>query len=126
MTLSKPLKILLTGLALMLLLGGIAYLLAVNGAQHGALVIDDIDLSDSVAGWLIAVPVLLTVGVLLAVIFAGVGVIVIGAVSFAMVVAALAMLLAFLPFFAFLAIPLLVIYGLVKLFSRPAGTGTAT
>ena len=126
MTLSRPVKVLLAGLLLMMLMGAVAYSLAVSGGHHASLVMGDMDLSDSVLGWMIAIPIMFAVGALLAVIFAGVGVIVAGAMTFAMIVVAIAMLIAFLPVLAFLAIPLLAVYGLVKLFSRSPKATAAT
>ena len=78
----------------------------------------DDDLSDSVFGWAIAIPVMIFVGVILVTVFTGVALVVTVAVACAAVVAVLAVVLAFTPVILFLAIPLLAIFGLVKLFQR--------
>lgn len=104
-----------------LVLGVIALVLASGHYAHDmgpSILVFDQDLSDSPLGWLIAIPVLILVGVLLAAVFAGLALIALTAIAFAVVVALLAVALAFAPVVVLLAIPFLAIYGLVKLFQR--------
>ena len=82
------------------------------------MVLFDEDLSDSFAGWMIAIPVVIFVGVVLTVVFAGVALAVVLAVGLALIIALLAILLAFAPVVLILAIPFLAIYGFVKLIQR--------
>lgn len=97
-----------------------AVLVSGHYTHHGGptLVFMDDDLSDSVLGWAIAIPVMVFVGVVLIAVFTGVALVIAVAVACAAVVAVLAVVLAFTPVILFLAIPLLAIYGLVKLFRR--------
>ena len=76
------------------------------------------DLSDSALGWVIAIPVLVLVAVLVTAVLAGVAVITTLALSFAAVLVVLALLMAFTPVVIVLSLPLLALYGLVKLFQR--------
>ncbi len=84
----------------------------------GSIVIGDHDLSDSPYGWLIAIPILFLVGMLLAVIFAGVAAIVVLALGLAAVLVVLGLTLAATPFVLILGIPALAIYGFIKLLER--------
>ena len=90
----------------------------------GTLVFLDDDLSDSVLGWLIAIPILILTAIMVAFILAGTGVMVVGALAMALVAAIVAvvfaLLLSFLPFALFLAVPILAVVGFVKLLSKPA------
>ena len=62
--------------------------------------------------------------ILVAVVLAGTGVMVVGALALAVVASIVAvlfaLLLVFLPFAIFIAIPILAVVGLVKLMSKPA------
>lgn len=82
----------------------------------------DEDYSDSFLGWLIAIPILVVVGIITAVVLAGTGVIVAAALAMAAVATLLALFFAFalsiLPLAVFVAIPILAVVGLVKLLQR--------
>ncbi len=120
--LSRPFIFALVMLALILVLAVVLATGHQSGVFDGNLVLFDEDLSDSVLGWAIAIPVLILVFTLVAVVLTGAGVIVAGALALAMVAVLLclifAILMAVLPFAAFLAVPILVVVGLVKLFSN--------
>lgn len=96
------------GLAAMHQMGGIDGNLALFGD----------DLSDSALGWAIAIPIVLLVTIAVAAVCAGAAVLTFVAVVFAAVIAILAVLLAMTPVAIFLAVPVLAIYGMVKLFQR--------
>jgi len=94
---------------------------ALEALEHSLMLFDE-DLSDSVLGWMIAIPVLMVAFVVVAVALAGTGVIL--AVVFAMVLvmglvaAVFAVLMALIPVAAFLAVPALIIWGVVKFCRR--------
>ena len=88
------------------------------GAGSHSIVMFDEDISDSALGWMIAIPVMIIVGILVGAVMAGVVVVTGFALAFAAIMVILGMLLAFTPVLLFLAIPVLAIYGLVKLFQR--------
>lgn len=106
-------------LALLLVLVAILSVLALTytGGHHGIVVIDDMDLSDSLLGAMVAVPIVMLVFFILIVVFAGVGVVLAGALAVALFAVAFALLMVFLPVALFFAIPLLAIYGLIRLLS---------
>jgi len=95
-----------------------------GSVEPGTLVWFDDDISDSALGWAIAIPVLILTAILVAVVLAGTGVMVVGALALAVVASIVAvlfaLLLVFLPFAIFIAIPILAVVGLVKLMSKPA------
>ena len=101
-----------------------------GSVEPGTLVWFDDDISDSALGWAIAIPVLILTAILVAVVLAGTGVMVVGALALAVVASIVAvlfaLLLVFLPFAIFIAIPILVVVGLVKLMSKPARTANAS
>ena len=76
------------------------------------------DLSDSPLGWLIAIPILVLVGIVVMAILAGAALVAMLAMAFAAIVVLLAMLLAMTPFAIFLALPILAVYGFIKLVQR--------
>ncbi len=78
----------------------------------------DEDLSDSALGWAIAIPILVFVGIVVTAVLAGAALITVMALAFAAILVVLAVLLAFTPFAIFVAIPVLAMYGLVKLIQR--------
>jgi len=88
------------------------------------LVMFDEDYSDSVLGWVIAIPILVVTTVIVAFVLAGTGVMVVGALAMAVVATLLAvlfaLLLAFLPMAIVLAVPVLAAVGFVKLVAKPA------
>jgi hypothetical protein len=97
--------------------------------EPGTLIFFDDDLSDSVLGWAIAVPILILTAILVAFILAGTGVMVVGALAMAVVATILAvvfaLLMAFLPFAIFFAVPILAVIGLVKIMSKPTNAAKA-
>jgi len=101
-----------------------------GSVEPGTLVWFDDDISDSALGWAIAIPVLILTAILVAVVLAGTGVMVVGALALATVASIVAvlfaLLLVFLPFAIFIAIPILAVVGLVKLMSKPARTANAS
>jgi hypothetical protein len=90
-------------------------------ADDGALVLHmgDTDYSDSPLAWLIAFPIVVIVCVMAAVVtFVAIGaglVLTLLALAMALVLTVVALLLGLSPLFVFLAIPVLAVYGLVKL-----------
>ncbi len=123
--LSPPLvsRSLLAALAVVLLVAAIAMGLAAmhqSGWMDGNLMLFDHELSDSALGWAIAIPILLLVAVIVAVVCAGAALLTVVALAFAAVITVFALLLAMAPFAILLAIPVLAVYGLVKLFQRSA------
>lgn len=118
---NKTSRPLLATLAVVLVIVALAMGLAVtheSGGIDGSLVFFDRDLSDSAFGWAIAIPILVIVGIIVAAVCAGAALLTVVAVMFAAILALLAVLLAMTPFAIFLAIPVLAVYGLVKLFQR--------
>ena len=93
--------------------------LSSGASGHGpTLMFFDEDLSDSAFGWMIAIPVMIVVALVVTAVMAGAALIAMLAVAFAAVMVVLVMLLAMTPFAIFLALPILAVYGLVKLFQR--------
>ena len=118
---NKTSRPLLATLAVVLVIVALAMGLAVtheSGGIDGSLIFFDRDLSDSAFGWAIAIPILVIVGIIVAAVCAGAALLTVVAVMFAAILALLAVLLAMTPFAIFLAIPVLAVYGLVKLFQR--------
>ena len=114
-------RLLLAALAVVLVLAAMAMGLAAihqSGGMDGTLMLFDHDLSDSAFGWAIAIPILLLVAVIVAVVCAGAALLTMVALVFAAVITVFALLLAMAPVAIFLAIPVLAVYGLVKLFQR--------
>ena len=108
------------------IVGALAWMMASGhdaGWHDGSLMMFDEDLSDSVLGWAIAIPILIVTAVFVVIVLAGTGVLVAGVMAAALLVTLLALAFAFavaiLPFALFLAMPVLAIIGLIKLCSRP-------
>ena len=115
---SRPLLI---TLAVVLVITALAMGLAVThdrGGMDGTLMFFDHDLSDSAFGWAIAIPILLLVAIIVAAVCAGAALVTVVALVFAAIITVLALVLAMTPIAIFLAIPVLAVYGLVKLFQR--------
>ena len=115
---SRPLLI---TLAIVLVIAAVATGLAamhVTGDMDGSLMFFDHDLSDSALGWSIAIPILLLVGIVVVAVCASAALLTVVALIFAAFLTILALLLAMTPFAVFLVIPVLAVYGLVKLFQR--------
>ena len=115
---SRPL---LVALAVVLVVAALAMGLAVtheSGGMDSSLMFFDNDLSDSAFGWAIAIPILLLAAIIVAAVCAGAALMTVVALVFAAVITVLALVLAMAPFAILLAIPVLAVYGLVKLFQR--------
>jgi hypothetical protein len=125
-------KVLLFLLLATITLVGLAFLLANAsgsfGADHALMFFDE-DLSDSVIGWMIAIPVLIFAAVVVVVALALAGVVV--AIAMAMVlmvtlvVAVFGVLLGLIPIAAFLAVPAAIIWALIKVNRRNAAAQAA-
>ena len=123
---SRPL---LGALLAVLILAVIAAVIASGPLPTGTgptLMFFDEDLSDSALGWMLAIPILAFVGIVVTAVLAGAALITIVALALAAVMVVLALLLAFTPVALFLALPVLAVYGLVKLFQRDHRTVTTT
>lgn len=122
LSLSRPMVFILVAMAIILVLALGLAAAHQTGMHTGTLMWFDEDLSDSVIGWAIAIPVLILTFAAVAVVLTGTGVIVASALALALAAVMLcvlfAVLLALLPFAAFLAVPILLVVGLVKLFSN--------
>ena len=118
---SRPLVITLAGVLVIVALAVGLATLHNSGGMDGSLMLFDHDLSDSAFGWAIAIPILVLVAVIVAVVCAGAALLTVVALAFAAVITVLALLLAMAPVAIFLAIPVLAVYGVVKLFQRDAG-----
>ena len=118
---SRPLVITLAGVLIIVALAVGLATLHNSGGINGSLMLFDHDLSDSALGWAIAIPILVLVAVIVAVVCAGAALLTVVALAFAVVLTVLALLLAMAPVAIFLAIPVLAVYGVVKLFQRDAG-----
>ena len=92
-----------------------------SGAINGSLMFLDQDLSDSALGWAIAIPVLLLVAVIVAAVLAGAALVAVFALIFAAIITILALLLAMAPVVILTAIPVLALYGFIKLVQRNPG-----
>ena len=92
-----------------------------SGGINGSLMFMDHDLSDSALGWAIAIPVLLLVAVIVAAVLAGATLVTVVALIFAAIITVLALLLAMAPVVVLMAIPLLALYGFIKLVPRNFG-----
>ena len=118
---NKTSRPLLAVLAVVMLVVAVSMGLAItheHGGMDGSLMFFDHDLSDSAFGWALAIPILLLVGVIVVAVCAGAAMLTVAALIFAAVLTILALLLAITPFAIFLAIPVLAVYGLVKLTRR--------
>ncbi len=87
-------------------------------ADGPSLIVFDEDMSDSPAGWFIAIPILIAVGTVVAIVCTGAALVTILALMFAAIVVVLAMVLVATPIALFFALPLLAVYGLFKLVQR--------
>lgn len=121
---SSTTRVLLWLLIAVLALVAVSFLMVhLHNAQQwdGGLVMFNHDLSDSVLGWMIAVPILIVVAIVVVAVLMGVAILVAGIVAMALVIALLAvvfaLLMTVLPFALLLAVPVLIIWGIVKLVS---------
>ena len=114
---SRPLLFSLLTVLLVVLAAAIAsHHFADGSGPH--LVMFDQDLSESMVGWIIAIPIMMIVVAIVIAVLAGAALMTVLAVTFAAVLVVLAVILAFVPFALFFAIPVLAIYGFVKLIQR--------
>ena len=114
-------------LAVVLVIIALAMGLAVThdrGGMDGTLMFFNHDLSGSAFGWAIAIPILLLVAIIVAAVCAGAALLTVVALVFATVLIVLALVLAMTPLAIFLAMPVLAVYGLVKLFQRQPAPAT--
>lgn len=117
---SRPLIVTLAVVLAIAVAVGLAYTHE-SSAINGTLMFMDQDLSDSALGWAIAIPVLLLVAVIVAAVLAGAALVAVFALIFAAIIAVLALLLAMAPVVIFTAIPVLALYGFIKLVQRNPG-----
>ena len=115
---SRPLLFTLLAVLVLAIIGAVIASGPFPSASGPTLMMFDEDLSDSALGWAIAIPVLVFVGIVVTAVLAGTALITVVALAFAAVMVVLALLVAFTPVVVFLAIPVLAVYGLVKLFQR--------
>jgi hypothetical protein len=122
---SKTSKVLIAFLVATLALAAFGYLMAhlhSAGNWDGGIYAFDEDYSDSVLAWMIVVPILILTAVFVAVVMLSVGVMVAVlvaiAVVFGLIAAVFGLLFALLPIAAFLAVPVLIIWGIVKMAQR--------
>ena len=125
-------KVLIFLLLSTIVLVGLAFLFASMsgsfGADHALMFFDE-DLSDSVIGWMIAIPVVLVAIVFTVIALALAGIV----VAFAMVmvlvitlvVAVFGVLLGLIPIAAFLAVPAAIVWAIVKVNRRNAAAHAA-
>ncbi len=125
-------KVLLFVLLATVALVGTAFLLAhTSGAFAGdhTLMLFDEDLSDSVVGWMIAIPIVLVAMVFTVIVLAVAGIVVALAMTMvlmiALVVAVFGVLLGLIPIAAFLAVPAAIIWALIKVNRRNAAAQAA-
>ncbi|MBC7623327.1 MAG: hypothetical protein H7232_08080 [Aeromicrobium sp.] len=131
-TMTTTRKVLLFLLLATITLVGLAFLLAsvrsVFGADHTLMFFDE-DLSDSVIGWMIAIPILIVAIVATVVSLALVGIVAAIAMAMvlmiALVVAVFGVLLGLIPIAAFLAVPAAIIWALIKINRRNAAAAAA-
>ena len=115
---SRPLFYSLIALVVVAIIGVVIASGVISTGHGPTLMFFDDDLSDSALGWMIAVPIMVIVGIAVVAVLAGVAVITALALAFAAVMVVLALIVAFTPFAVVLALPVLALYGLVKLFQR--------
>lgn len=118
---NKPSRTLVILLIALVALAAMGFALSYFHATHdfpGTLIMFDEDMSDSPIGWMIAIPIIIGVFAIVAVVLAGAAIITVIALAFAAVLVILALLLAATPFALVLGIPILAIYGFVKLVQR--------
>ncbi len=122
-------KILLFLLLATIALVATATLLA-NVHSHGAfdhsVIFFDDDLSDSVVGWMIAIPVFLIAMIVTLVVLTGVGIVLASLLGIALLIALVAtvfaVLMALMPIAVFLAVPVAIIWAIVKVARRSSAT----
>lgn len=92
------------------------------GDLDGGIYFFDNDYSDSVLAWMIVVPILILTAVVVAIVMLSIGVMTAVLVGLAVVLGLVAtifgLLFALLPIVAFLAVPIFIIWGMVKMAQR--------
>ena len=131
-TMTSTRKVLLFLLLATITLVGLAFLLASAGSAFGAdhtLMFFDEDLSGSVIGWMVAIPILIVAIVAIVVSLALTGIVAAIAMAMvlmiALVVAVFGVLLGLIPIAAFLAVPAAIIWALIKINRRNAAAAAA-
>ena len=126
-------KVLLFLLLATVALVGTAFLLANNSGLFGtdhALMLFDEDLSDSVVGWMIAIPIVVVAMIFTVIVLALAGIVVALAMAMvlmiALVVAVFGVLLGLIPIAAFLAVPAAIVWAIIKVNRRNAAAHAAT
>ena len=89
-----------------------------SGNMDGALLLFDHDYSDSVLGWMIAIPIVFLVMLAVGATLTVAALVAALAVALAAILTVLAVGLALLPIALFLAVPALAIYGIFRLIQR--------
>ena len=120
----RPLFFALIALLVLAIVGAVIASGQFSFGSGPTLMFFDEDLSDSALGWMIAIPILVVVGMAVAVVLAGVVLITTVALAFAAIMVILALILAFTPVVVFMALPILAIYGLFKLVQRDHRSAT--
>lgn len=115
---SRPLLFTLLAVLILAIIGAVITSGPFTLGDGPTLVIFDEDLSDSALGWALAIPIMVFVGVIVGAVLAGVAVITVVILAIAALMVVLALLMAVTPVAVFLAIPVLAVYGLVKLLQR--------
>lgn len=122
---NKSRKLLIGLLIFVLLLAGVSLLLAYlssTGALHGSLLVMDEDYSHHALGWMIALPIIIVVFAVGIIALIGTGIIMAGAIAMTVALVLLSIVfglaMVVLPVATFLAVPVLIVWGIVKLANR--------
>jgi len=111
-------------LSIIALVGLSMLMVSLHGAGNwsGGLMLGNDDISDSVIGWMIAIPVLIITAVIVTIVMLGVGIILAAVMAMMLVLGLVAVVfglaMTVLPIAAFIALPVLLVWGMVKLVSR--------
>lgn len=123
-TTTKVLSAMLIGLIILVGISLAMVSMHAAGNWSGGLMLGDNDFSDSLVGWMIAIPVIILTMALVMFIMIGVGIILAAVVAMALVLALVAVVfglaMVVLPIAAFVAVPVLIVWGIVKLISNNA------
>jgi hypothetical protein len=123
-TTTKVLSAMLIGLIILVGISLLMVSLHAAGNWSGGLMLGNNDVSDSLIGWMIAIPVIVITMALVTLIMIGVGIILAAVVAMILVIALVAvvfgLVMAVLPIAAFVAVPVLIVWGIVKLLTNNA------